>query len=474
MAKRRYATRMTLTFAAILSSTGLLAGLAAADTVPSITTVAGNGVKGSTGDGGPAVNAELNNPTGIAEDLAGSLFFADTGNNKVRKIVTPTAIHVDTVTTIAGTGSPSFGGDENQATSAQLHGPTGVAVDSHGDVFIADSGNNRVREINTSGIISTVAGTGSCGKKKDLGNGGPATQASLCNPTGIVVDHTGDLFISDTGHDMVREVPHGGPIVAFAGIGKPGYKGDGGLAVDARLKTPTGLAIDAVGDVYIADTDNNTVRVVKNGIISTLARGDQHGRGRDPKGSGASGLKRPTGLGVDPSGDMFIADTGNNRIEEVTASDGMTTIAGTGRAGFSGDGGPATAAELNGPLGVVADGSAVYFVDSRNQRLRGIFNGPPPVLPQTALTVLLPVSAAVLIGSAAFLVGWRRRRTRLATALADPQRSQPGGRPCRSSLVRALFTTGSWPAICFQFITRRCWITSNERGMAPCLSSLSG
>jgi hypothetical protein len=423
MTKRINLTRLTLVAIATLAGSGLFAGLAAANTVPSITTVAGNGTRGSSGDGAPAVNAELNTPTGVAEDLAGSLYVADTANNKVRKIVFPTAIHVDIISTIAGTGVPGYLGDGGQASSAQLRQPTEVAIDRHGDVFIADSGNNRVREINTTGIISTFAGTGECqkngnngNKKKTIGNGGPASQASLCDPTGIALDHAGDLFISDTGHDMVREVLNGGPIVAFAGTGKPGFKGDGGPAVDARLKSPTGLAIDALGDVYIADTDNDRVRVVKpNGTISTFVGGGQGGHGPSGDPPRHRVLNRPTGLGVDPSGDVFIADTGNNRIQEVNTSLAVTTVAGTGRAGFSGDGGPATAAELNEPLGIVADGSAVYFADSRNQRVRGIFSGPPPVLPQTALTILLPISAGLLIAAAAVVVR-RRRRARPAVS----------------------------------------------------------
>jgi sugar lactone lactonase YvrE len=428
-----YVRRLTFVAVATMAGSGLFAGLAAADTVPSITTVAGNGTRGASGDGGPAVNAELNTPNGVAGDLAGNLYVADTGNNKVRKIVNPTAIHVDIISTIAGTGVPGHLGDGGLASSAQLRQPTGVAIDSNGDVFVADSGNNRVREINTAGIISTFAGTGQCqqngnngnsgnngkkngSKKKTLGNGGPASQASLCDPTGIAVDHAGDLFISDTGHDTVREVPNGGPIVAFAGTGKAGFKGDGGPAVDARFKSPTGLAINALGDVYIADTNNDRVRVVTpNGIISTFLGGGSPGHGHNADPPRHRVLNRPTGLGVDPSGDVFIADTGNNRIQEVSTSLEVTTVAGTGRAGFSGDGGPATAAELNEPLGIVADASAVYFADARNQRVRGIFSGAPPVLPQTALTILLPMSAGLLIAAAAVVVR-RRRRPRPAVS----------------------------------------------------------
>jgi hypothetical protein len=411
MAKQAQLARRALSvMAAVLVGGGTWTAVAAASPGPSITTVAGNGTRGSSGDGGPAVAAELNFPTGLAEDLVGTLYFADTANNQVRKIVLPTTIHTDIVSTIAGTGAPGFGGDGGLATSADLRRPTGLAVDSHGDVYIADSGNNRIREINASGVISTFAGSGACGRGIRLGNDRPATKASLCDPTGIALDRAGDLFIADTGHNVVREVKTSGTIVPFAGIGRGGWNGDRRPAGQAMLDDPTGVEIDALGNVYIADTGNNEVRVVNRmGEISAFAGTGQPGFGGDGGPATEARLHDPTGLGVDPSGDVFISDTANNRVREV--SNGIiSTYAGTGRDGFAGDGGSATAAQLDKPTGQVAsDGSAVYFADTGNQRIRGVFNGPPPVLPEVGMAILFPASVLLIVGGG-IVVARRRRR----------------------------------------------------------------
>jgi hypothetical protein len=373
---------------ALIAGGGLLAPGAAAATSPMINTVVGNGTQGSSGDTGVAINAELNGPTGVAEDSSGSLYIGDSNNNKVRKVVMPTTLNNDIIGTLAGTGAAGFSGDTGQATSAELRDPTFVAVDSKGNVYIADTGNNRIRVVSTSGIINTLAGSGDCASG-NVGNGGPATSASLCSPTGLAVDPAGDLLISDSGHNAVREIPSVQAclstltctIVGFAGSGMHGSKGDGSEARKAELDDPTGVVADSAGNVYIADTANCEVRVVTSGIIQRLT-----GNGKCTySGDGGPAIKaqvnHPTGLGVDPSGDVFISDTNNERIRFVNLAKIITTYAGTGTAGFSGDCGPATAAEINTPTGqVAADGSAVYFSDTGNQRVRGIFNGPPPVL----------------------------------------------------------------------------------------------
>lgn len=247
-----------------------------------------------------------------------------------------------------------------------------------GNVYIADTGNNRIRMVNTSGNISTVAGNGTCSSK--LGNGGSATSASLCAPTGIGVDSAGNLYIADTGHNVVREVlASNGDIVAFAGTGAIGSSGNGGPATSAKLFGPTGIAVSlGNGNVYISDTGNSEVRVVSGGTINDFA-GEAGQFGYNGEGSPATKFKLagPTGLGIDPSGDVFISDTGNSRIREVVGTT-ISTYAGTGKPGFSGDGGPATAAQIDIPTGEVAtNGSAVYFSDTGNQRVRGIFLGPP-------------------------------------------------------------------------------------------------
>jgi sugar lactone lactonase YvrE len=419
MAKRMHPTRrrlrtaapLVVTAAAVVLAGGVWAGVAGATNTPSITTVAGDGVGGYSGDGGPAVKAELNIPTGVAENvLTGTLYIGDTQDQRVRMVVTPTTINKDVITTIAGTGVGGFSGDGNPATTAQLDNPSGVAVDSQGDVFIADSGNNRIRKINTSGIISTYAGTGSC--RGSLGNGGPASSGSLCVPTGIALDHSGDLFIADTGHNIVREVTTGGVISTFAGTGSIGSSGDGGPATKATLAGPTGVATDAVGDVYISDTGNSKIRIVNSsGTISTFAGTGSIGSSGDGGLATKAQLSLPTGVGLDPSGDVFVSDTGNSRIREVNTGGVISTYAGTGTPGFSGDGGAATAAQIKIPTGdVAADGSAVYFSDTGNQRVRGIFIGPPPVLPQSGVAILLPLTGGLVVAGGALLIVLRRRR----------------------------------------------------------------
>jgi hypothetical protein len=377
-----------------------------------ITTIAGTGVAGFNGDNQLAVKAELNLPTGVAEDQLGSLYVGDSADNRVRKIVKPTTNGQDTITTIAGTGASGFSGDGGPATSAKLSVPSGVATDNSGDVFIADTGNNRVREVVIStGFIHTIAGNGQCGSKVPTGDGGPATSASLCAPTGVAVDTSGHVYISDTGHNEVRVVSSGGQINSYAGTGKCGFSGDGGKGSKAQVCVPAGLALDSNRDLFIADTGNSRVReVAENGNISTLAGTGKFGYSGDGGPATKAVLNGPTGVGADTMGDVFISDTLNNRIREVTAGT-ITTYGGNGTRGFSGDGGEATSAELNKPTGSVAmDGTALYFADTGNQRVRGIFNGPAPVLPETNLLILLPIGTGLILAAGTGFVIFRRRR----------------------------------------------------------------
>jgi hypothetical protein len=391
-------------------------------TAQTITTIAGNGMAGSGGDGGPAVSAELNRPNGVAIDLAGDLYISDGASNTVRKVVSPTSLNTDIITTIAGDGSN------------KLNRPAGVAVNNAGDVFIADSGNNRVREVFPSGTIETFAGNGLCGRRVPIGNGLPATKASLCGPTGVAVDGN-KVYISDTGHAQVRVVGPNGIIQGFAGKlpgGKQKSATDPPKATNTKLGAPTGLAVDSAHDVFIADTADCVIREVRpDGKIRTAAGTGKCGRGGNGNGNGealtaapgrsgaSSGgpratkteLNRPTGVGVDAIGNLFIADTLNNLIRKVNGNGVISTVAGTGRRGFSGDGGLATSAELALPTGSLAiSGSTVYFSDTANSRVRGVFMGPPPVLPETQWAVALPLVAVFLIGGI-FLVR-RLRRTR--------------------------------------------------------------
>jgi hypothetical protein len=232
----------------------------------------------------------------------------------------------------------------------------------------------------------------------------------------VGADTHGNVYITDPGHSEVKIVNALGAIQVFAGDGRFGYSGDGGPAKSARLGTPTGISVDALGDVFIADSAENVVReVLPSGIIETFAGTGHFGYSGDGGEATKARLAAPTGVGTDALGDVFIADTSNNRIRKVDPSGSIgtiTTVAGTGRRGFSGDGGPATAARLSSPVGSLAvSGTSVYFSDTGNQRVRGLFTGPPPVLPETAFVILLPM---VGLATGAGVLFIRRRRSRAA------------------------------------------------------------
>ena len=280
-----------------------------------IITVAGNGTAGYSGDGGPATAAELNDPDGVAVDSAGDLFIADTGNNVIREVVKATG----DIITVAGNGTAGYSGDGGPATAAELDSPRGVAVDAAGDLFIADTGNNVIREVvKATGDIITVAGNGTAGYS---GDGGPATAAELNGPNGVAVDSAGDLFIADANNNVIREVVKAtGDIITVAGNGTAGYSGDGGPATAAELNDPIGVAVDSAGDLFIADTDNNVIReVVKaTGDIITVAGNGTAGYSGDDGPATAAELDDPSRVAVDSAGDLFIADTGNNVVREIT------------------------------------------------------------------------------------------------------------------------------------------------------------
>jgi sugar lactone lactonase YvrE len=329
-----------------------------------ITTVAGNGTSGFSGDGGVATSAQLNQPTGIALDAVGNMFIADGGNFRVRKVTPGGAID-----TVAGGGVGGFTGDGGQATSAKLNRPLGVALDRAGNLFIADYENERVRKVMTGGIINTVAGGGTHG----LGDGGPATAAWLHNPAGVAVDAAGNLFIAETWSSRVRKVTADGVITTVAGNGVEASSGDGGPATSAGLDFPEGVATDGAGNLFIAEFDSSRIRkVTTDGIIHTVAGGGTTGLG-DGGPAASAQLKNPEGIAVDLEGNLIIPDTGNNRVRKVTPDGMINTIAGNGTPGFAGDGGRAIDAQLNGPCGVAVDGAGnLYIADTRNERVRRV------------------------------------------------------------------------------------------------------
>ena len=339
-----------------------------------ITTVAGNGTNISYGDGGAATNAGIPNPTSVAVDSWGNMFIVASGKNSIRKVDT-----AGIITTVVGNDSNSFSGDGGAATNATLSGPNAVAVDTGGNLFIADGFNNRIRKVDTNGIITTVAGNGN---NSFSGDGGNATNAGINYAKAVAVDSHGNLFIGE-GDQRIRKVTTNGGITTVAGNGTAYFYGDGGVAISAGLNNPYSLAVDTWGNLYIADSFNNRIRVVKtNGIISTaVGNGSGSFSGDGGFATGAS-LHIPTGVSVDGFGNLFIADYYNHRIRMVdTNGSFITTVAGNGRLSsvgdgsgtFSGDGGTATNAGLNYPIGVTVDTAGNLFIaDSKNNLIRKV------------------------------------------------------------------------------------------------------
>lgn len=345
-----------------------------------IGTIAGNGTPTFSGDGGPAAAAAVNHPRGLAIDAAGNIHIADTDNWRIRRVSSSGMI-----STVAGNGIPGYSGDGGPALSASLSDVTGVALDAAGNLYIADAGNRRIRRVAPNGTISTVAGSGVQGFS---GDGGPAALATLNRPTSVLVDPAGNLYIADSSNHRIRRVSPGGTITTVAGNGLAGFGGDGGPAGGASLMFPLGLALDRSGNLYIADADNNRVRRVSpSGVITTAAGNGLGGFAGDGGPATAASLNLPEDVAVDAAGNLFIADAGNNRIRKVDPSGVISTVAGTGADGFSGDGGPAIDAMLNFPWGLALDGAGgVLAADRANNRIRKIsasLSG-PPLLPDSS------------------------------------------------------------------------------------------
>ena len=360
-----------------------------------MSTVAGNGQYSFGGDGGPALQAALQVPRGVAQDSSGNIFIADTANSRIRRVDGSSGA----ITTVAGTGLvnnnyPDYSGDGVPAVDAPLDLPNAVAVDSGGNIFIADTLNNRIRRVDAvTGIISTVAGSnfGTCTTVAPV----PPTMSCLTYPGGVAVATNGDLFILDSGNNRVVKIDHAsGYVITVVGGNGPGYCGDGGPAIAACLKifpvffgaeTPpsAGLAVDAQGNVFISDVGNNRIRRVDavTQIITTVAGNGQNGFSGDGGPATAATLNFPVGIAVDSKGNFFFAD-GNTRIRRVDATTGIistgaiTTFAGNGRIDFTGDGGPAANASLAAPIGVAwaGDGSNTLFIteSAGSNRVRAV------------------------------------------------------------------------------------------------------
>ena len=329
-----------------------------------ISTIVGTGKPGYSGDGGPAAKATLQAALGICVDATGNIYIADTGNSVIRQVDTLGIIH-----TVAGNHTAGFSGDGGPATSASLNYPWDVAVDPRGAIYVSDANNRRVRKFTVGGNINTFAGNGEYGNS---GNGGPATSAGIGPAFGLHIG-PGKLYIS-TGLDVIWAVDLGtGTITIIAGTGTAGYSGDGGNALSTTFTQPYGLALDGAGGIFIADSGNNRVRHVDASQVVTTAAGGAVGDG----GPGnAASLNFPftfAHISFDPSGNLYIADEGNCRVRKMSTAGIVTTIAGTGICGYSGDSGPATAATLNFPQAVAADRNGnVYISDTGNEVIRKI------------------------------------------------------------------------------------------------------
>jgi RHS repeat-associated protein len=335
-------------------------------------------------------------PNGLAVDAASNVLFADTFDSRVRR-VSPSGI----ITTFAGTDVRGFSGDGGPATAAQLDSPYAAAVDAGGNILIADTGNYRVRRVSPSGIITTVAGTGVAGFS---GDGGPATAAQLSGVTDIKADAAGNILIADYGNYRVRRVDTNGVITTVAGNGVVGFSGDGGPATAAQLRSPNGVAVDAAGNILIVDRlDQRVRRVDTSGVITTVAGNGVVGFSGDGGPATAAQLYGPWAIAVDPAGNILIADNNNARVRRVDTNGVITTVAGNGVVGFSGDGGPATAAQLGYPARVAVDAAGNLFIsDAGNRRVRKVtppsaFAGIEPSWrgPAKALTTIAdPVNSA--------------------------------------------------------------------------------
>jgi uncharacterized protein (TIGR03437 family) len=334
-----------------------------------IFTIIGNGNPGFSGDGGPALLAQLSSPTGVALDSAGNVYIADSQNFRIRKVPSPGK---GDISTVAGNGLFAYSGDGGPATRAELDAPQAVATDAGGNVYIADTANNVVRKVSTSGTIATFAGNGIFGVG---GDGGPATAAQMMGPAGVAVDAQGNVYISDTTGQRVRVVtPSNGQINTYAGNRTTGYSGDGSSATNAELNTPTGLAVDTSGNLYIADTLNSAIRkVTPAGTISTVAGTGVQGYGGDGGPATAAELYYPQAVAVDSSGNLYIADTQNNRVREVNALGIISTVAGNGTFGYSGDGSWAVNAQITAPVGVAVDSLGNLYIGDSNGVIRKVF-----------------------------------------------------------------------------------------------------
>lgn len=330
-----------------------------------VTTIAGNGIRGFSGDGGMATNAELNAPSDVYKDGGGNIYIADRGNNRVRKIN-----RAGIITTVAGNGAMGNTGDGGPAVLASLNRPNRVVADAAGNILIADEGNNVIRKVDASGIISTIVGTGVPGS---LGDGGAASSAQLNDPTGVAVDAAGNIYISDRGNYCIRKVNTANIITTYAGGGSAGFATDGVTATAVRLCGQNYVSVDNDGTVYLTNHDCwHFLKVTTAGLIYNVAGNSSPSYSGDGGMANTANIEGPDGICPDNLGNVYLCAQQNVRVRKVDAQHHITTLAGTGVSGYSGDGGPATDASISSTIsGVYADlAGNVYFADMGNDRIR--------------------------------------------------------------------------------------------------------
>ncbi len=358
---------MKRTFSLLFVALSLYSAAVDAQTRRIMTFAGAGGIGGFAGDGYAATACLLDGPEAVALDGIGNAYIVDYYNNRIRKVKTD-----GTVVTFAGSGTPGIGGDGASAPSAQLD-PSGVAVDPRGNVYISDAIHGVIRKVNKLGIISRYAGTGAWGY---TGDNGAAVSARLTSPTGLATDRFSNLYIADAGNHVIRKIDTFGVITTVAGNGTAGYSGDGLPAVTAELDSPVAVAVDGGGSLYVADRNNNVIRLVDvTHTIYTIAGSGTQGYSGDGGLAISASLYFPTGVAVDTGLNVYIADSYNNVVRMVTNLGYISTLAGNGTPGFGGDLGAANGANLYHPSGVTTDTFGnVYIADADNQRVRKVYN----------------------------------------------------------------------------------------------------
>jgi hypothetical protein len=345
---------------------GLLVIVASLVNAQTITTIAGNGTSANSGDGGPAVSASIQGPSGVAVDGIGNIYISSF--NIIRKVNS-----AGTISTIAGSYTMAgASGNGGPATFALLNGPDAIVCDALGNIYFVDFNNNWIRKINTSGIISVFAGNGTMGFS---GDGGTATSASLNKPLDLAIDGVGNIYILDVGNNRIRKVNTSGIISTYAGTGTYSFSGDGGPAILATFQQPSSITADLTGNVYVADYWNRRIRKIdSSGIINTIAGTGTAGYSGDNGPALAAQISDIIGMATDAAGNLYLSDQAYHVIREINTTGTINTICGTGVAGFSGDGGPAISAQLNVPRNLTVHSNTLFIVDQTNSRIRTINN----------------------------------------------------------------------------------------------------